>query len=79
MRSSLNRDKTMVVVNDVFSLVCCFSGSGYDAYSIQAFYGSSRGRYLTVPRSYCLIKRLSALLDWRRVFILSTKQANICS
>ena len=69
----------MVVVNDVFPLVCCFSGSGYDAYSIQAFRPVGGGFYLTVPRSYCPITSLPALLDWRRVFILNTKHINICS
>ena len=27
----------MVVLDCAFPLVCCFSGSGYDAYSLQAF------------------------------------------
>ena len=34
---------------------------------------------LTVPRSYCPITSLHALLDWRRVFILNTKYTNRCS
>ena len=69
----------MVVVNDVFPLVCCFSGSGYDAYSIQALRLISGMLYLTVLRSYCPITSLHALLDWRRVFIFNTKHTNIRS